>query len=87
MPAKPVSRSRANKLAAIAARPVFSSAEPPLITKAELAKDLGVGCRTIESWVAERKIPFVRMGHRTLRFCLDDVRRALRLRWTTKEVQ
>jgi excisionase family DNA binding protein len=74
-------------LAAIANRPTFSATEPPLITKAELARDLGVGQRTIESWVADRKIPFVRMGHRTLRFCLDDVRRALRLRWTTKELQ
>ena len=74
-------------LAAIANRPVFSSSEPPLITKAELAKDLGVGQRTIEAWVHDRKIPFISMGHRTLRFCLDDVRRALRLRWTTKELQ
>jgi excisionase family DNA binding protein len=87
MPTKAKSVStRTATMAAIADRPVFSTTEPPLITKAELAKDLRVGCRTIESWVADRKIPFVRMGHRTLRFCLDDVRRALRLRWTTKEV-
>lgn len=74
-------------IAAAANRPAFSATEPELITKEELAKDLRVGCRTIESWVATRKIPFIRMGHRMLRFSLDDVRRALRLRWTTKELQ
>jgi excisionase family DNA binding protein len=74
-------------IAAAANRSTFSATEPELITKEELARDLRVGCRTIEAWVATRKIPFVRMGHRTLRFCLDDVRRALRLRWTIKEVQ
>ena len=61
--------------------------EPPLVTKQEVARDLGVGCRTIEKWVAERRIPFIRAGHRTLRFNLNDVRRALRLHWTVKEVQ
>jgi excisionase family DNA binding protein len=61
--------------------------EPPLITKEVLAKDLGVGCRTIEAWVAERRIPAIKLGHRTLRFCLNDVRRALRLHWTVKEVR
>jgi excisionase family DNA binding protein len=61
--------------------------EPPLITKQELAKDLGVSCRTIEAWIAERRIPSIKLGHRTLRFCLDDVRRALRLHWTVKEVR
>jgi excisionase family DNA binding protein len=74
-------------IAAVANRPTFSATEPPLITKEELAKDLRVGRRTIEAWVADRKIPCVRMGHRTLRFSLDDVRRALRLHWTVKEVQ
>jgi excisionase family DNA binding protein len=89
MPAKnkSVSRPRAAMIAAVANRAAFSATEPPLITKQELAKDIGVGCRTIEAWVADRKIPCVRMGHRTLRFCLDDVRRALRLHWTVKEVQ
>jgi excisionase family DNA binding protein len=64
-----------------------SATEPPLITKQELAQDLGVSCRTIEAWIAERRVPYVKLGHRTLRFCLDDVRRALRLHWTVKEVQ
>jgi excisionase family DNA binding protein len=67
--------------------PELSEPEPPLVTKEELAKDLHVGCRTIEAWVAERRIPYIRMGHRTLRFSLADVRRALRLRWTVKEVK
>jgi len=64
-----------------------SATEAPLISKQALARDLGVGCRTIEAWVAERKIPFIRLGHRTLRFNLDDVRRALRRHWTVREVK
>jgi excisionase family DNA binding protein len=84
--AKSVSRSRAALIAA-PNHTTLSATEPPLITKEELAKDLRVGCRTIEAYVAERRIPFVKLGHRTLRFCLDDVRRALRLHWTVKEVQ
>jgi excisionase family DNA binding protein len=67
--------------------PIPSESEPPLITKEDLAKDLRVSCRTIEAWVAERRIPFIKLGHRTLRFSLSDVRRALRNRWTTKEVR
>ena len=66
---------------------IKSAAEPPLISKQELARDLKVGCRTIEAWVAARKIPFIRLGHRTLRFNLDDVRRTLRRHWTVKEVK
>ena len=65
---------------------IRTASNPPFISKKELARDLGVGCRTIEKWVAERLIPFIRGGHRTLKFVLDDVRRALR-RWTVKEVQ
>ena len=59
MPAKnkSVSRPRAAMIAAVANRAAFSATEPPLITKRELAKDIGVGCRTIEAWVADRKIP------------------------------
>jgi excisionase family DNA binding protein len=64
-----------------------SATEDPLISKQELAADLKVGCRTIEQWVAEKRIPFVRLGHRTLRFNLSDVRRSLRSRWTVKEVK
>jgi excisionase family DNA binding protein len=67
-------------------REIAQATEQPLVAKKVVAADLGVGERTIELWVAERRIPFVRLGHRTLRFRLDDVRRAV-ARWTTQEVQ
>jgi excisionase family DNA binding protein len=63
----------------------YASVEPPLVDKKIVAADLRVGTRTVERWVAERKIPFIRLGHRMLRFRLDDVRRAI-ARWQTKEV-
>jgi len=63
-----------------------SNQAPDLVTKDVVARDCGVCNRTIESWVAQRRIPFIRLGHRTLRFRLTDVRRAI-LRWTTKEVR
>jgi excisionase family DNA binding protein len=87
MPAKTDSFPEPKAALLSATQSALPATEPPLITKQALAKDLGVGCRTIEAWVAERRIPFVKLGHRTLRFCLDDVRRALRLHWTVKEVQ
>jgi excisionase family DNA binding protein len=59
--------------------------EPPLVDKKIVAADLRVGTRTVERWVAERKIPFIRIGHRMLRFKLDDVRRAI-ARWSIKEI-
>jgi excisionase family DNA binding protein len=62
-----------------------ASQAPDLVTKDVVARDCGVCNRTIESWVAQRRIPFVRLGHRTLRFRLADVRRAIS-RWATKEV-
>jgi excisionase family DNA binding protein len=59
--------------------------EPELVDKRVVAADLHVGLRTIEKWVAERRIPFIRFGHRSLRFNLDSVRRAV-ARWETKEI-
>ena len=82
MPAKSVPKS--SKVALLSTLPTHT--EAPLITKDELARDLRVSRRTIEAWIAQRRIPFVRLGHRTLRFSLDDVRRALRLHWTVREV-
>jgi excisionase family DNA binding protein len=66
-------------------REIALASEQPLVTKKVVAADLGVGTRTIEKWVAERRIPFIRMGHRSLRFRLDDVRKAIS-RWTTREI-
>ena len=59
--------------------------EPELVDKFGVARTFGVSPRTIENWVAQRKIPFLRIGRRTMRFRIADVRRALD-RKTVKEV-
>jgi excisionase family DNA binding protein len=59
--------------------------EPDLVDKYVVAHDCGVSPRTIENWVAQRKIPFLELGHRTIRFRLADVRHALD-RKTVKEI-
>jgi hypothetical protein len=48
-----------------------------LSTEAELALALGEERRTIRSWWHSRIIPGVVLGHRTVRFKLDDVLKAL----------
>jgi excisionase family DNA binding protein len=63
----------------------YAQSEAPLVDKKVVAADLRVGLRTVERWVKERRIPFIRIGHRLLRFRLDDVRRAIS-KWETKEI-
>ena len=62
-----------------------SDDNPDLVTKEVIARDSGVSPRTVEWWVRTRKIPYVKAGHRTIRFRLADVRKALAKR-TVKEV-
>jgi excisionase family DNA binding protein len=59
--------------------------EPELVDKYVVARTFGLSSRTVENWVVQKKIPFLRLGHRTIRFRLADVRRALE-RKTVKEV-
>ncbi len=59
--------------------------QPELVDKRVIARIFGVSERTIENWVAQRKIPFLRIGHRTMKFRIADVRRALD-RKTVKEI-
>lgn len=47
----------------------------PLITKEALAEILGVKPKTVEKWVAQRVIPFVRIN-KTLRFDAEAVIKA-----------
>lgn len=44
-----------------------------LISVQEAAELLGISRWTIERWKALNKIPYVRLGRRTL-FCIDDLR-------------
>ena len=74
--------------------PAFSSVTPALapasankhfLSKRELAAVLGVSARTIENWVAEKRIPRLRLSSRLTRFNLSKVLNAL-ARYEIKEV-
>ena len=56
-----------------------------LLTKRELAAMLGVSERTIENWIAEKRIPRLRLSARLTRFNLPRVEAAL-ARYEVKEV-
>jgi excisionase family DNA binding protein len=47
------------------------------LTKQELAAELGLKRRGIEELMRRRKIPFLSLGHRTVRFELPKVEKAL----------
>lgn len=57
-----------------------------LVTKSDIARLCKVSNRTIEAWVRQKRIPFIRLGHRQLRFDPHAVMGAIR-KWTIKEVQ
>jgi transcriptional regulator with XRE-family HTH domain len=48
-----------------------------LVTSAVLAKRFGVTRRTIANWRKNRRIPWVAISPRTIRYSLDAVARAL----------
>ena len=47
------------------------------LTKTELAHELGLTKRGVEELMRRRKIPFFAIGHRTVRFVLAEVEKAL----------
>ena len=56
-----------------------------LLSKRELAAILGVSQRTIENWLAEKRIPRLQLSARLTRFSLPKVEAAL-ARYEVKEV-
>jgi excisionase family DNA binding protein len=48
----------------------------------EAAESLGISLRTINGWVKDGTIPFVRLGERNLRFVVADLQEWLRTRST-----
>jgi excisionase family DNA binding protein len=48
-----------------------------LVNSKQLAAELGQSQRTIRSWIAARKIPFLKVGHRTMLFSPEKVLAAL----------
>jgi len=54
-----------------------------LVTKIEVAELLHVTPRTIETWVAQGKIPAIRLSARCIRFDAADVLRRVREKFST----
>ncbi len=59
--------------------------EQYLLNKAQLAERLNLKVRSVDMLVKERKIPAMRIGHKTLRFSLPRVLAALK-KFELKEV-
>ena len=59
--------------------PVLSKPEghDSLLTKAQLAERLNISVRTLENWMEQRLVPYVKPT-RTVRFIWPDVKQALR---------
>lgn len=55
-----------------------ASTETLFVKKAELARAVGVSCRTVDNWVARRMIPYVAVSPRMHLFDLEEVKSALR---------
>ncbi len=60
-------------------------AQVGLVKKPKIARRYDVSIRTVENWMRERRIPFVRVGLRGIRFDPNACDRAL-ARFTVKEV-
>ncbi len=52
---------------------------PHLLKRREIAARYGVGTRTVDRWVKERRIPYIRIGPRCVRFCPERCDAALQL--------
>jgi hypothetical protein len=57
-----------------------------LISKRELGQTLGISPRTVDSWLAQKRIPYLRLSTRLLRFNLQRVLDALS-RYEIREVR
>jgi len=49
-----------------------------LLTKPEVAERLQVTLRTVDSWMAEGVIPFIRIGRKAIRFDWNEVMEAIK---------
>jgi len=56
-----------------------------LLSKKEVAAVLNVSPRTVDNWMVQRLIPFIRLSARLIRFDLERVKAAL-ARYEIKEV-
>jgi excisionase family DNA binding protein len=59
--------------------------EPALIRRQELARRLSVSGRTVDGWIANRVIPYIKVGPRFYLFELKQVLAALRKHYEISE--
>ena len=71
----------ASKTSAITHAPLVKT----LLSKREIAAVFGVSPRTIENWIAQKRIPLLKLSARLTRFSLPKVEAALN-RYEVKEV-
>ena len=53
------------------------SATPRMVTTKELAAHMAVSERTVATWRATGRIPFIKLSHHCVRYNLDEVVRRL----------
>jgi len=57
--------------------PLLTPIKVTFLTQAELAKEIGVCQVTVSRWTSEKSIPCLRIGKRTVRYDLEQVRNYL----------
>jgi predicted DNA-binding transcriptional regulator AlpA len=63
----------------------IASSKLRFISKAQLAEALGVSTRTIDTWMSQKRIPYLRLSPRLIKFELHRVLQALG-RYEVREV-
>jgi hypothetical protein len=59
--------------------------QPALVTRGQLARQLSLSCRSVDNLQKQRKIPFIRISRRCVRFHVPSVLTALR-RFEVREI-
>ncbi len=59
---------------------------PALLKRQQLAKAVNVSARTVDNWQKQKRIPFLKLGIRCVRFHLPSVLAALK-RFEVKEIR
>ena len=65
--------------------PLAATDDLKLLKRPQLARALNVSPRTVDNWQKQKKIPFLRLSERCVRFSLEGVLRALK-KFEVKEV-
>jgi len=66
--------------------PLSAADQPTLLKRPQLARALGVSCRTLDNWQKSKRIPYIKISARCVRFDLQSVLASLRRRFEIKEL-